>query len=644
MAAKLLSWSSAGLLAAGLAATQLLLGGWAYPALAAPGFLMVGASAVAAGLLFRGGTSAPGPWCVGIALLAAAYFLWCQASPPDAYAASADQWLLLAALSVYWVAAWHLRGDGPRWLVLGVVFVLAVGQVLLVVAQFAAEHPFHPLAGLAPGLGLPGGGEELSNPGYVSGTLASRTGLSGVLEASTFLALGMLIWGKCGTAVRLILLWVVAAGFAGLALCLSRSAYLGTLAALGVFSLVSFFIVWRGTVSHRWMLAGLAVFLVAVSLALAVTMASGSIAIQLRLADLQVDEYRERLWFITVPPMLSLDPWFGAGAGMFDQLSLRYRGSGFGARPVHAHNDWLQLLVEYGRLGLGLAAAFVAVHCAAGWREAMCRAREAREHGMLPQSTELGLATGSLAAITAVGVHAGFDYSLHVPAAVLPAALCAGWLAGARGQPANVPPRLLPLWLRLPAFVLPCATGAALLWVVAREAPAERLALQAANALFRREPGPAWDLALEGLAVRPRNPRLLALAGDAAGQLGNAAADAAEREDWYARAADYFDELTRERPLLAQGWRERAFLLDLDGRPREALPAHLRAIARDPDHARGYEYLAVHFWRLGRTREAERLRRLAATLPGARLWAQEFPVPDEPPEAHPAPEESSLTR
>jgi len=91
-------WCVAALLAAGMALSQLLLGGWLYPALAAPGFLAVGLAAVLSAAAFWKSEDAPGALCVGIALLFAGYLLWRQAHSPDPYAARDDAWLLLGAL------------------------------------------------------------------------------------------------------------------------------------------------------------------------------------------------------------------------------------------------------------------------------------------------------------------------------------------------------------------------------------------------------------------------------------------------------------------------------------------------------------------------------------------------------------------
>ena len=618
----LLNWSSAVLLAAGLAVSQVLLGGWWYPALAVPGYLLAGAAAVMAGLLFWRPQGAPAAWCTGTALLFGGYLLWRQSASPDAYAARADTWLVLGALSVYLTAAWQLRGDGVRGLVLGTLIALGVVQAVLVVVQFTADAPFHPLADLAPHLRLPRGDGTAPNPGFVSGTLASRGSLSAVLQASTFLALGMLVWGRGGAAVKLLLLWATAAGFAALTLCLSRSAYVGAATGLAVFALVSFMVASRGAVAHRFWFAAGALAAVVVSLFLALPLALESIAVRVRFDALGLDAYRESLWFVVVPPMLALDPWFGTGANMFDQLSLRYRGTSLAGWPVHAHNDWLQLLVEYGRVGFALGCVFFLVHFASGWRTALRLAREIPPAGWLPRSTELGLVTGALAVLAAQGAHSFFDYRLHVQAAALPVALAAGWIAAARAGLPSAGAERWPAWL-LPLGLMPAVAGGLLLWSVGREARAEQAAFAAINAMHRGEPDLAWELVEEARQRNPRHPRLLVVAGEAAGMLGNRAGAEAERSAWYRQAAASFAEAARERPWLPYAWREFALASDWSGRTAVSLPWHLRAIGREPDHARGYEYLALHFWKQGRDEEAVRLFRLARRLPGSSL-AREF--------------------
>lgn len=614
MPGKILIRVSAALLAAGLVVSQVLLGGWWFPALAAPGYLLVGAAAVVAGLAFWCGEDAPGAWCVGTVLLFAGYLFWRQSESPDWYAAREDGWLLLGMLAVYGTAAWSLRGDGGRWLVAGVLLVMATAQVFIMAAQFAAESPFHPFPDMAGILALPRGTEGVANPGWVSGTLANRTAASGVLQFTTFLSLGLLVWGRGGAGVKLVLVWSTMAGFAGMVLCLSRSAYLGVPSGLVVFATASLFVLRRGASANFWWVALGALVVALVPLAFGLGIGSESFAVRLRLTDIQGDDFREKLWFLTVPPMLKFQPWTGMGANMFDQLSTRYRGGGFEGLPIHAHNDWLQLRIEYGRIGLGLGMAVFVVHLAAGWRNALRMARGLRVTGLAPQGMSLGLCVGMLGALTAQGVHSVFDYGAHVPAVALLVALGAGWLAGARREEGEQKP--MPMWLR-PMALMPAVFGGLLLWQVGGGFAAERLALESDNVLRKGDSGTGWDRAMEGLELEPTNPRLLMLAGESAVLLSNAEGASPMGREWSWRAAQYFGEAVRERPFYAYALRERAKALDWSGHADEALPAHLRAIARDPEGARGYEYLALHYWVGGQKQEAERLFRLARQFPGA---------------------------
>ena len=625
VATQLLMWCSAALLAVGLVASQLLLGGWFYPVLAAPGYFLVGMAAVVAGAAFWKIRDAPGAWCVGTTLLFAGYLFWRQATSPDAYAAREDAWLLLGALAVYLVVAWQLRGEGPRWLVLTVVLLMLVVQVGIVLVQFAADAAFHPLAGFALDMRLPHGDEGMVNRGFVTGTLASRGALSAVLQVTTFLALGLLVWGRGGPVVKMLLLWVTAAGFAALVISLSRAAYLGATLGLAVFALISLFILLRGATVHRFGIMAGAVVLIVLPLLLAAFVGAESLLVRFRLEEIGGDAYREGLWFITAWSMLPLDPWFGVGANMFDQMSLRYRAGAFDVPPIHAHNDWLQLLVEYGWIGLALGTVMFVVHFAAGWRNAMRLAREAASAGWFPQSMELGLISGALAAWAAQAVHSFFDYRLHIAPVAMLLALCAGWLAGARLSYVGAPP---PRWLRL-LGLMPAIPGAVLVWWVARDAPAEWRALQAENALLRGEEAVLKAELAAGLALDPDNPRLLAMVGDYAGRQRGATLEHLARGPWAEACADDWRKFLGQRPFSARGYREYGLAQTHRGLFAEALPFHLRGIALDPDCATGYEYLGYYFLRRERYDEALRLFRMASRFPGATVTPQEMDALEE---------------
>jgi hypothetical protein len=116
-------------------------------------------------------------------------------------------------------------------------------------------------------------------------------------------------------------------------------------------------------------------------------------------------------------------PWLGSGAGSFGTLRLRYRADQQTVR--HAHGYVPQTLAELGWVGLGLS-----VLAALAWIAAMVRVLglRRRDRGLPWDAERVGLAT--LAAVAVVfGLHSTIDWTWFVPGNMLPALLCAGWVA-----------------------------------------------------------------------------------------------------------------------------------------------------------------------------------------------------------------------
>jgi O-antigen ligase len=116
-------------------------------------------------------------------------------------------------------------------------------------------------------------------------------------------------------------------------------------------------------------------------------------------------------------------PW-GVGLGLYKYMSFQYRFpvesaiARYGKRAESAHNEYLQMAVELGVLGLVLFLAGIAL---VGW--------EIRETLRLPlEPWERGLVIGLSGGILGILVHAGVDAVFHEPALVLLAILFAGMI------------------------------------------------------------------------------------------------------------------------------------------------------------------------------------------------------------------------
>ncbi len=125
---------------------------------------------------------------------------------------------------------------------------------------------------------------------------------------------------------------------------------------------------------------------------------------------------RVPLWLRSLPIVADFPIW-GTGYGTFGYIEQKYRGD---ARDKawfrHAHNDYLEILVEGGVLALGLTVLALAVVYRLGYRAL------ARNRGR----ALAGLALGTLFAFTTLVLHSFGEFGVHIPAiALLATVICA---------------------------------------------------------------------------------------------------------------------------------------------------------------------------------------------------------------------------
>jgi O-antigen ligase len=110
---------------------------------------------------------------------------------------------------------------------------------------------------------------------------------------------------------------------------------------------------------------------------------------------------------------------FGSGLGTFEPTFQNVQPPGVVSRYDHAHNDWLEALLEGGVGALAAALAFVAL--------SLWPVRRPRTDGVFAT----GVALAPVAGITAISLHSLFDFCLRIPAIGVLLAVLVG-LASAR--------------------------------------------------------------------------------------------------------------------------------------------------------------------------------------------------------------------
>jgi len=256
--------------------------------------------------------------------------------------------------------------------------------------------------------------------GRASGTYISPNHLAGFLELLLPLALTYTLVGRGRALTKIFLGYAALTMIGGIAVTGSRGSWVACLLALAVLFAVLLF-----QRAHR-LPAGLLLLVLIGGGAWAVSQTNLFHARINRMlvgsrADLDV---RLVLWD-TALRMWRDHFWFGVGPGHYDHLYRAYRPSSVQLQPDYAHNDYLNLLADWGTIGsvivlLGLLALGVGI--AKVWKHV----RRSEDDFGLSLSNKFAFVLGGTIALLALLIHAAVDFNLHIPAnAILAVSLVA---------------------------------------------------------------------------------------------------------------------------------------------------------------------------------------------------------------------------
>lgn len=254
-------------------------------------------------------------------------------------------------------------------------------------------------------------------PGRASGTYISPNNLAAFLEMLLPLVVAYILAGRMKPLTRILLGYAALAMAAGLVVTFSRGGWAAT--AAGLLGLLGILICHR---NHRWgALAVLVVLLAGGTFFSAHYLSkSASYLTHVRSPDaggIRDIDIRLSLW-AAGEKMWRDNFWWGVGPGLFDYRFRQYRPETVQARPDRAHNDYVNLLADWGTVGgvivLAGAALFIA-GLARTWRHV----RRAENHFGSGQSNRFAFYLGAAAGLLALAVHSATDFNLHIPANAL---------------------------------------------------------------------------------------------------------------------------------------------------------------------------------------------------------------------------------
>ena len=410
------------------------------------GFGLAGAAVLAAFTIARGFHGRASLWCVGLAMFFFAWIVLRGALSEVKYLARPDIVMAVLAFISYTLVVTQFETTKQRRCILMALLLMLVANVGWAIWQWKTgtteKLPHGVLAEAFPNLGNWLGWTGLKRgdaTGEVTGYFISENHFAGLLELTALPALGFFLMSRAGKSARLIALVCYGLALWGGVLSTSRAG-LACLLGGSLFILLMWWLarMWRGKQSLR---KTLVVGVITTAMLLAGMVVGSYVLIKRQHGNLvNSDEWTLRAAYSE----LAWEQWLkrpidGTGARSFEyeeraQRTLdREKWAWYGdvdVDAVFAHNDWMQLLGDYGAVGGVLGLLVFAGHFLNGVRFVWHRSKRlAEEAGMDCRDDRLSLTLGALGALVALGVHSIVDFNLHIGTNAIVAGILLGLLA-----------------------------------------------------------------------------------------------------------------------------------------------------------------------------------------------------------------------
>lgn len=310
---------------------------------------------------------------------------------------------------------------------------------------------------------------------------------------------------------------------------------------------------------------------------------------------------RRELW----KPAVSMwrdHSWLGVGPSQFDVRFPQYRPPRFQQSPVRVHNEYLNLLVDYGTAGALLFGLLAALFT---WGVIESSRYVERGQGDLGAraSNRTALFLGAWVGLLGLGVHSMVDFDLHIPGIAVTAALVSGLLA------ANIRHFTERFWYR-PGMVvrvlLTGGTAALLFWMLPLGFHTGREGLALNQVRQGRLMTPALLDSLE-LAAReaPDNARTAFQLGDALRRFS--LQGESSWRDYGQRAVASLSRAVALNPYDARAYLALGQTYNWLNQPEDAAAAFARALQVGPNDVEIHNNVAWYLLQQGRAAEAKKM-------------------------------------
>ena len=250
--------------------------------------------------------------------------------------------------------------------------------------------------------------------GRASGTYISPNNFAGFLGMLLPLATAYILVGRMKPVVRILLGYAALVMLAGMAVTFSRGGWVAVTMALLV--LLGILVFHR---NHRLPALLLLIILVGGGTVFATNYLSKTLSYMRRVGapgettELNL-EVRLDIW--TAAEQMWRDHfWWGVGPAHYDYRFREYRPENVQMSPDRAHNEYLNLLADWGAVGGIIVLTGMVTFCA-GLRKTQKYVRPSENDFGRSMSNRFAFFLGASAGLFALAVHSVVDFNLHIPA------------------------------------------------------------------------------------------------------------------------------------------------------------------------------------------------------------------------------------
>lgn len=380
-----------------------------WPALAVLGFCLV------MGLFARGGRRYTwSRFSVASVVTLAAYVLVRAHYSPIAYSSMMDIWLLLGCLATYILFVGLLHEDRHRGMAVTVFVGLGLANSAVAFYQRLVDPHFDVFHEHEPEHPIPG-----------SGLYFHYDHMAGFTELVALFCFAMAIFGQLDKWKRAAL---TAAGIVcstGVLATMSRGGLLSLGGGLCLLGLLT----WLSSKRLLWSDAFRMGFLLWSAVAIIGLAGAGWILIgkrfenngeKLALQELVTAGLNNRLeiWKLALRQW-QLAPGFGTGSGTYNEYSIKLWRKDWHPpdnmkHPIYAHNDYLQMLAEYGVVGLSLVVIMAGIHFGRGLVVLRGWIASSNSRSDTTGNNRIAFLVGALCCLFSYGIHSILDFNMRL--------------------------------------------------------------------------------------------------------------------------------------------------------------------------------------------------------------------------------------